>query len=442
MKTNIGLWAILLLAISMLFIGSIGWKKWLLTRPQLLPPKATFTGTDRILPGYYYEVSVPPSKEDDYQSADFRIWIPQDVQTIRGLIVKQHGCGDAAAATGLDHANDLQWQALATKHQFALIGAKFPSGKQPCEYWVLVNYGSGDAFLEALHAFGEQSQHPELDLVPWVLWGHSGGADWSTQILQQYPERTIAVIAARGGALTLLGSNPTLASIPVLFAIGEKDKLSIKELHDLPKQVFDRYRKLDAPWTLAIEAQTGHETGDTRLLAIPYLDAILTTRLPEHGDSLRPIDLDLGWLGDTVTHKIAPVSQFEGNQREASWLPDRETARKWHQYVTKGKIAPTRKPTVPTKVQAIKTASTAVILTWSYTPDLENGLPSFRIYRDGDLIQTFRGQDHNFGDAPDPATVLLEFQDRDAKSNSSYSVGAFNLLGENISSPIQLTDNK
>jgi hypothetical protein len=177
MKTNTELLARLCLAISLLSIGFIGWKKWLLIRPQPLPHQATVTGNSSILHGKYYEASIPPSQEDYYQSADFRIWIPQDVQTIRGVIVKQHGCGDPAAATGLDHANDLQWQALAAKHQLALLGAKFPTGNHPCEYWAIVNYGSGAAFLKALHAFAQQSQHPELDRVPWAFWGHSGGAD-------------------------------------------------------------------------------------------------------------------------------------------------------------------------------------------------------------------------------------------------------------------------
>jgi hypothetical protein len=437
MKTNIDLLTILSIAISILFIGWIGaisWEKWLLTVAVPLPQKATAIGDSSILLGSYYEVSIPPSKEDEYQSALYRIWIPKNVKTIRGLIVKQHGCGDPAAASGLDHAKDLQWQALAAKHNLALLGTKYLNGDNPCENWVLINYGSGDAFLKALRAFAEKSQHPELEMVPWVIWGHSGGADWGIQMLQEYPERTIAAIAARGGALNLLGSNPTLANIPVLFAIGEKDTLSVKELQDLPRRAFLRYRKMDAPWALAIEAQTGHETGDTRLLAIPYLDAILTARLSKTGNKLLPIDKTQGWLGDTVANKITPASQFEGNHHEAAWLPNEETAHKWHEYVTKGKISPTRKPFAPTNLRIVSTGQTKALLTWCYTPDLENGLPSFHVYRDGVLIKTFRGQEHNFGDVPKPANVLLEFTDNEAKSNSTYTVGSFNLLGENVSS--------
>lgn len=430
MKLDLKLVAIVCLLITLI---SIGWKHWRSTKSSsFLTQTVAAASSSNIIPGRYYETSMPPLAIDSYQSANFRIWVPQNVQTIRGLIVKLHGCGDASAATGLDHANDLQWQALALKHQFALLGMKFPTGTKPCEFWALTNYGSGAAFLRGLAALAATSEHPELERVPWVLWGHSGGADWSTQMLQQYPERTIAAIAARGGAFLLLGTNPTVANIPVLFAVGEKDKVAVNETQDLPMQVFKRYRKLAAPWAVGIEAQTGHETGNTRLLAIPYLDATIELRLPPTGTALRPIDLAQGWLGDLSTHKIAPASKFEGDPLAAVWLPNEATALKWQAYSTTGKVAPNRKPAAPTDLKVTKITETEALLTWHFTPDLEDGLPSFHIYRNNSLIETVMGQKHNFGDAPEPPTIGLEFRDRSYTANSTYAVAAFNPIGESM----------
>jgi pimeloyl-ACP methyl ester carboxylesterase len=429
-QINIKSLAIIFLIMPILLIS---WKHWRSTKSPPLPPQIVAApSSSNIIPGRYYETSMPPLEIDSYQSANFRIWVPQNVQTIRGLIVKQHGCGDGGAATGLDHANDLQWQALALKHQFALLGMKFPTGTKPCEYWTLTNYGSGAAFLRGLAALATTSQHPELERVPWVLWGHSGGADWSTQMLQQYPERTIAAIAARGGAFLLLGTNPTLTNIPVLFALGEKDNVFVNETHNLPRQVFQRYRNINAPWALAVAAQTGHEIGATRHLAIPYLDAIIKLRLPTTGTDLRPIDPAQGWLGDLSTHKIAPVPKFEGNALAAAWLPNEATALKWQAYSTTGKIAPTRKPAAPTDLKVTKVSATEALLTWHFTPDLETGLPSFHIYRNNSLIETVMVQRHNFGDAPEPPTVGLEFRDRSYTANSTYAVAAFNPIGESM----------
>lgn len=420
-----------------------GWEKWSSTVPQPLPhePTATASHSNHFLSGSYYETSVPPEEAEYYLSADYRLWIPNGVTTIRGLIVKQHGCGDPAAETGLDHANDLQWQALAAKHKFALLGTNLPSGDQPCENWALMNYGSGNAFLKALNVFAEKSRHPELESVPWVLWGHSGGADWVAQMLQEYPERTIAMIGMRCGGFLFLGTNPTLASIPVLFALGETEPTA-GECLELPQRVFSRYRKINAVWSLAVEADTGHESGDTRFLAIPYLDAIITARLAEQGNQLRPIEAAKGWLGNLTTHAIFPAEDYTENPLEAVWLPNEEVAGKWREYVTTGKVALTHKPAPPTDVRVTQNSATEAVITWHFTPDLENGLPSFRIYRNNSLIGTLEGQEHNFGDAAEPPNPILEFRDQKAKLNSVYTVAAFNVIGESTSELARLEVNR
>ena len=42
------------------------------------------------------------------------------------------------------------------------------------------------------------------------------------------------------------------------------------------------------------------------------------------------------------------------------------------------------------------------------------------------------GQKHNFGDAPEPPIVILEFRDRKYSANSNYRIVAFNTLGESL----------
>lgn len=438
MKVTIKLIAIFTLVLACVYVvRQVG----ILKTPQIFLEKATTDGYKGLSLGRYYEVSIPPTKVDNYLSADYRLWIPDRVRTVRGLIIKQHGCGDPAAGSGLEHANDLQWQALALKHNFALLGTKLPSGNKPCEYWALINYGSGAAFLKALRALAQKSKHPELEGVPWVLWGHSGGADWVAQMLQQYPERTIAMVGVRGGGFLLLGSNPTLVGIPVLFASGKNDPYASETL-DLPKRVFLRYRKMSAPWTFAVEANAAHESGDTRLLAIPYLDAVITARVATQSTPPNPIDGRTGWVGDINTHEVAPVNQYKGNILETVWLPNQETALKWQEYVSTGKIEPTSKPAAPTDVHVTRIGETDAILRWKFTPDLENGLPSFRIYRNNSLIGTIQGQEHDFGDAAVPPNVALEIRDENVTPNSSYKVAAFNTFGESISPATSLNVSK
>jgi hypothetical protein len=472
------------------FILFYGWRRWILTIPKPLPQilEGDVEKNNTLLGGKYYEVSVPPTGSAQYISADYRLWVPKDVQTLRGLIVKQHGCGgDSSTALGLNHANDLQWQALALKHQLALLGTKYPTDYQtknrypddPCNSWGLIERGSEKAFLTALDKLAQKSQHPELAKVPWALWGYSGGADWSMQMAQKYSERTIAVVAARGGAALVSGIEsslifnakiePAFLGVPVLFALGEKDSHA-EESIEMPQKIFNRYRKEGALWAIAVESDAGHETADTRMLAIPFLDAILSMRLTAGDGMLRTIDSTQGWLANPVTNTIAPIAEYNGNSLEAAWLPNEETARKWLAYIADpglwkqikyklcsrkkigtlmgvpyltdscriDKIIPIRKPSAPADFQLINTSEGEITLTWKFKPDLENGLPPFRIYRDNLLIATLQGQGYNEADLPISINSKLEFRDNKATIDSTYAVSAFNILGENISSTTDL----
>lgn len=423
--------AIALIAFSLSYFG---WQTAAKLRSQ---PQAI--GSNLVsLPGNYYSVKIPSPAKNPYLSAEYRVWIPARIERVRGLLVKQHGCGDNAASYGLDYANDLQWQALASKHQFALMGTRFLVGDEPCDSWSYLSHGSGDTFLQALDTVAKQSQRDEFNSVPWILWGHSGGADWAAQMLQEYPQRTIAMVAVRGGGQVFFGVNQQLAEIPVMFSLGEHDtkaRYPIRRI-ELPQTIFGRYRKLDALWSLAIEANAGHEAANSRWLVIPYLDALIDMRLAQDSNELIAIDRSQGWLGNIDTHEIASVDRYQGVPFEAVWLPNEEVARKWQEYVTVGKVSPTRKPKAPTEVRITEAEPKEAIITWNYTPDLENGLPSFRIYRNNSLVQTLEGQSPGSGDNPKPAQIALEFIDRQAKANSVYQVAAFNELGESISLPI------
>jgi hypothetical protein len=392
---------------------------------------------------------------------------------------------------GLIHANDLQWQALALKHGFALLGTKLPTDYEtknrypddPCNSWALIDRGSEKALLSALHKFGVMSQHPELAQIPWAIWGHSGGADWAIQMAQKYPKRTLAVVAVRGGGVQVGGPGSSLIltskigrfllEVPVLFALGEKESHA-QEALELPREIFKRYRKAGAPWAIAIEADAGHETADTRLLAIPYLDTILTARFKSDETKIRQIDAAQGWLGNLITHTIAPVNQYKDNHLDAAWLPNEETARKWKAYITKpgtwnqirfkfcsrkelvtlirashlfescypDKIAPSQKPAAPINVQAIYIEEKEAVISWDYLPDLENGLPTFRIYRNNSLIATLQGQGYDGGDRPKQPKAILEFRDIKATTNALYIVSASNSVGESISEAIQSIEFK
>ena len=58
---------------------------------------------------------------------------------------------------------------------------------------ILARNGSGKTFLKAIGEFAAKSSHPELETVPWTLWGHSGGGSWVGGMQALHPERIVAI---------------------------------------------------------------------------------------------------------------------------------------------------------------------------------------------------------------------------------------------------------
>ncbi len=153
--------------------------------------------------GTYHEVTYPPSTEAGRLQfgVTYTLWIPEGVETARGIIVHQHGCGDGACRGGATAAYDLHWQALANKWNCALLGPSYRQGDHPnCRLWCDPRNGSGDTFLKALDDLAERSNHPELATVPWCLWGHSGGGFWASLMQVNHPQRIVAIWNRSGTA--------------------------------------------------------------------------------------------------------------------------------------------------------------------------------------------------------------------------------------------------
>ena len=110
-------------------------------------------------PPYYrvrYEASAQPGEL--IFPVNYTVWIPENVKTLRGVVVHQHGCGEGSCSSGLTGAFDLHWQALAKQHNCALLA---PSYEQPqnadCQMWCDPRNGSDAAFQKGLKDLGVKS---------------------------------------------------------------------------------------------------------------------------------------------------------------------------------------------------------------------------------------------------------------------------------------------
>jgi len=380
-------------------------------------------------------VTYPPSTEPGELAygVTYTFWIPGGVTRLRGLIVHQHGCGAGACKGGATAASDLHWQALARKWDCALLGPSYQQeDKQDCSLWCDPRKGSEKTYLRAIREVAAQTQHPELETVPWCLWGHSGGGTWASILQVLHPDRILAVWLRSGTAFAQLEKSgllkPEVAAavyaIPVMCNPGAKEK-GDKRFNGAwtgTFAMFQAYRSRGAPIGFAPDPRTSHECGDSRSLAIPFFDACLAMRLPEPGESaLKPVDLKAAWLAEPLSDAAQPAASFAGKAEEAVWLPNAKVAKAWMEYVKTGAAADDTPPPAATGVRVERQGGKAVV-TWEAAADLESGIRCFILRRDGkDLAQVPEKPVGRFGrplfqtmsyhDTPEPNAPAMRCED-------------------------------
>jgi hypothetical protein len=416
------------------------------------PPYDIFPPAD---PPYYrvrYDASTQPGEL--IFPVNYTIWIPPGVMQLRGLIVHQHGCGEGSCKSGLTGAYDLHWQALAKNHDCALLA---PSYEQPekadCQMWCDPRNGSGAAFEKCLLDLAAKSGHPELAKVPWALWGHSGGGHWAGGMMLLHPDRVAAVWLRSG--VPLLKPDPMRAGIkahtlpdaalkvPVMCNLGTKEGVTVKDgrfagVWPSNEVFFAEVRSKGGLVGVAVDPLSSHDCGNQRYLAIPWLDACLSVRLPKvSGERLKDMPIEDGYLAESTGSKAVPAANFAGDPLKAAWLPNASIAQAWMQYVKDTAVADTTSPPAPTNVRV-----TGNELSWEAEADLESGLASFVVERDGQFLANVPEKDKNpfgrsifqnlqYSDTPTQPLVSLRFTDLTAKPGDkhTYRVIAVNTMG-------------
>lgn len=388
----------------------------------------------------------------------YTVWIPAGVETLRGVVVHQHGCGEGSCQSGQTGAYDLHWQALARKHDCALLS---PSYEQPegadCQTWCDPRNGSDTAFQRALEDLGRQSVHEELASVPWALWGHSGGGHWAGGMLMLHPDRVAAVWLRSGvphferseGRDIKPHSLPGAAlSVPVMCNLGTKEGVTVTDgrfsrVWPTNRAFFNRMRRRGGLIAVAIDPLTSHECGNQRYLAIPWFDACLSARLPQRPDQpLNSIAENEGWVAPLQTGEeklIAPKpsEKFIGSRDSSIWLPGEAISKAWMQYMKSADVSDDTKPPAPFDIQRIGNA-----LIWSAQADLQSGISHFVIERNGNQIASVTGKGENrfgralfqglqYSDTPTKplAEMRYELKDKSAGKAVDYQIHTVNTAG-------------
>jgi pimeloyl-ACP methyl ester carboxylesterase len=352
------------------------------------------TNGPAVKPPYYQVEYEPSSREGELKlGVTYTLWVPPGTKTLRGVIVHQHGCGEPACKAGATAAYDLHWQALARKWDCALLGPYYHQAEtNDCAWWCDPRQGSEKTFLRALTQLAAQTGHRELEKIPWVLWGHSGGANWAGVMFLRHPERTVAVWLRSGSPRLISSQDKTGApefpraslGVPVMCNLGVKEKEGrFARVWESTLAFFRDFRAQGALAGLAPDPRTSHECGDSRYLAVPWFDACLAQRLPKSpGARLRPMPIQDAWLAPLLGDTAQPARTFTNDLKHSVWLPNKKLAQAWSEYVKTGATSDTTSPPAPTNVRLGADGA----LTWEAEADFESGLAGFIIERDGAIV--------------------------------------------------------
>jgi poly(3-hydroxybutyrate) depolymerase len=418
------------------------------------PPYDVFPPADAPYFRVRYEAPAQPKAGELIFPVNYTIWIPPGVKTLRGVIVHQHGCGEGSCKSGLTGAFDLHWQALAKKHDCALLS---PSYEQPdkadCQMWCDPRNGSDAAFQKCLADLGAKSGHPELARVPWALWGHSGGGHWAGGMTLLHPDRVAAAWLRSG--VPLLKEDPKRTGIkahtlpdaalrvPIMCNPGTKEGVTDKTnrfagVWPANEAFFTEVRGKGGLVGVAVDPLTSHECGNQRYMAIAWLDACLAVRLPKQtGAPLNQMPTDKAWLAPLLAKEAVPAAKFSGDSKQAVWLPNETVAKAWMAYVKDTALPDTTPPPAPTNLRVAGNQ-----LAWQAEADLESGLAGFIIERDGKEIAKLPEQPKNpfgrpifqglqYSDTPALPLVPMSYTDKTAEPGKThtYRVIAVNTVG-------------
>jgi hypothetical protein len=268
--------------------------------------------------------------------------------------------------------------------------------------------------------------HPERVAAAWLRSG--------VPLLKPNPERpAIKAHVLPAAALT----------VPIMCNLGTKEGVTEKEgrfaaVWPANEAFFGEVRGTGGLIGIAVDPLTSHECGNQRYLAIPWFDACLSARLPKaSGEPLVPMATSGVWLAEVASIQAKPAANFAGDPLKAAWLPNEAIAQAWMQYIADTGVRDATPPPAPTNLRVNGNE-----LAWEAQADLESGLASFIIERDGQFLANVPEQGRNpfgrpifqnlqYSDTPIQPLVPLRFSDSKAEPGQrhTYRVVAVNTAG-------------
>jgi poly(3-hydroxybutyrate) depolymerase len=269
-----------------------------------------------------FDVGQPPG--DNYDKAEFRLWVPDGLDHVRAVLVLvpgSNGDGRAQVETEL-------WRELAEEEGLALVALHLTDRTHEdmfIEYYIDVGRGSGDAFLAALDEFAGLSGHAELSTAPLLLWGMSAGGEFNYEFAMWRPGRVAAFVVNKGGIYYSALASSEARRVPGLFFVGTDD-LAFR--NDIVRGIFSINRRGHAQWALVEQQGVAHAVAGSDRIAAEFFRQVLEERVSPSGE-MRPLELADGYFCDPVTRDCVAAKSAEPPREPVSWLANEALAKLW-----------------------------------------------------------------------------------------------------------------
>ena len=359
--------------------------------------------------------------------ADYGIYVPSTAKQIHGVMVFQHGCSQEEF--GLSRHCDVQYQAFARKWNLAIVETNIYG---LCDIWAFPENGSYKALLLALARAGAKTSHSELPQAPFLLWGHSGGGLWVLAMLNQHPERILSAVCYSAAWDPQWDYLPEAFDVPVILRHAGPGE-GADNIPATARHTFAKLRSNNAPASIAFTRGQGHNYSFMRTMTIPFWEASLKQRLADDG-TLRPLDPQKTWLGDTITFEIFREADYQGCKTALCRLPDRECAEAWSEYASSGKVTDKTPPQTPYNLK-LETDGDSLKISWMAEADIESGIGCFQIYINGEQVGripeqgNYQEYDHNGDQARPVNPPAMSFYTALPASLTTIAVEAINRDG-------------
>ena len=149
-----------------------------------------------------------------------------------------------------------------------------------------------------------------------------------------YPQKVAAVWLRSG--VPLFEPNPNRIQInthtlpddalliPIMCNLGTKEGVTVKTgrfsgVWASNELFFNKLRRSGGLVGISIDPLSSHECGNSRYLAIPWLDTCLSARLPlKKGSKLRSMPTGHSWLAPILGKKAVPEKKYQEDPHEIS----------------------------------------------------------------------------------------------------------------------------